>query len=313
MKCIALITDMDASTEQQWLTLLQSLLSDEKILLADQISEQQALDVDIAIVANPDPDMVARFPDLIWIQSLWAGVEKLLEKLSIEKIKLVKLTDPQLTQTMSEAVLAWTLYLQRNMPEYAQQQAQKRWLQLPYISAQETRVSVLGAGTLGLGAVDILSKHGYPVNCWSRTEKYLKSGKHFTGQTGLQLMLAETDILVNLLPLTPTTKHFINHNLLTQLPEGAKLINFSRGAVVDTKALLDLLAQGHIAHAVLDVFEQEPLVVESAIWQNPKITVLPHISGPTSMHSAVKIVAHNIAAYRATGIIADSVNNEQGY
>jgi glyoxylate/hydroxypyruvate reductase A len=313
MKCIALITDMDAATEQQCLTLLQGLLSDEKILLADQISEQKALAIDIAIVSNPDPDIIARFPNLIWIQSLWVGVEKLIEKLSIEKIKVVKLNDPQLTQVMSEAVLAWTLYLQRNMPEYAQQQAQKKWQQLPYKSAQETRVSIMGAGTLGFAAVKILSRHGYPVSCWSRTEKQLKTGKHFTGKDGLQIMLAETDILVNLLPLTPTTKYFINNNLLSQLPKGSKFINFSRGAVVDTNALLDLLAQGHIAHAVLDVFEHEPLAVESEIWQNPKITVLPHISGPTSMHSAVKIVAQNINNYRTNGVIPDSVNNEQGY
>ena len=304
---------MESQIELQWLALLQTVLIDEKILLPQQISRQQAQDIDIAIVANPDPDIIARFPHLIWIQSLWAGVEQLLEKLPIEKIKLVKLTDPQLTQTMSEAVLAWTLYLQRNMPEYAQQQAQKKWRQLPYKNAQQTRVSVLGAGALGVGAIEILSQHGYPVSCWSRREKHLESGKHFTGQTGLQVMLAETDILINLLPLTPATKHLIDKNLLKQLPKGAKFINFSRGAVVNTNDLLDLLAQGHIAHAVLDVFEQEPLIAESKIWHNPKITVLPHISGPTSMQSAVKIVAQNINDYRSVGVIADSVDQRQGY
>ncbi|MEH6452670.1 MAG: glyoxylate/hydroxypyruvate reductase A [Psychromonas sp.] len=313
MKCIALITDMEAKVEQQWLQLLQDLLTDEKILLAGQISEQQAFDIDIAIVANPDPDIIVKFPNLIWIQNLWVGVEKLLEKLPLEKIKVVKLNDPQLTRTMSEAVLAWTLYLHRNMPEYAKQQAQKKWLQLPYKSAQQTRVSILGAGTLGLGAVEILSQHGYHVSCWSRTEKQVKSGKHFTGQSGLQTMLAETDILINLLPLTPATKYFIDNDLLRKLPKGAKLINFARGAVVNTNELLSLLSEGHIAHAVLDVFEQEPLAPENAIWQNPNITVLPHISGPTSMHSAVKIVAHNITSYRETGIIAKPVNTQQGY
>lgn len=313
MKGIVLVTNMESQTELQWLALLQTLLIDEKILLPDQISKEQAQEVDIAIVANPDPDIIARFPHLIWIQSLWAGVEQLLEKSPLEKIKLVKLTDPQLTQTMSEAVLAWTLYLQRNMPEYAQQQAQKMWLQLPYKNAQQTRVSVLGAGALGLGAVEILSQHGYSVSCWSRRAKNLESGKHYTGQVGLQAMLAETDILINLLPLTPATKHLIDYNLLSQLPSGAKLINFSRGAVVNTNDLLALLAQKHLAHAVLDVFEQEPLVPESEIWLNPNITVLPHISGPTSMQSAVKIAAENINTYRSTGVITDSVDLGQGY
>lgn len=313
MKYIALITDMDAQIEQQWLAVLQKILSNEQILLPDQITAAQTQQIDIAIVANPDPEVVAQFPNLIWIQSLWVGVEKLITTLPLEKIKLVKLNDPQLTQTMAEAVLAWTLYLQRNMPEYALQQAQKKWLPIPYKSAQETRVSVLGAGTLSMAAVDILNRHGYPVCCWSRNPKQLTSGQHFTGKLGLQSMLRKTDILINLLPLTPTTHHLIDNDLLKNLPKGSRLINFSRAAVIDTNALLALLDESYIAHAVLDVFDQEPLPVASAIWQHPSITVLPHISGPTNIYSAAEIAAENIKNYRATNIIPDSVDSKQGY
>lgn len=313
MTYIALITDLDAQTEQQWLAVLQERLSNEKILLPEQITAAQAEQIEIAIVANPDPGVVARFANLIWIQSLWVGVEKLVTILPLDKIKLVKLNDSLLTQTMAEAVLAWTLYLQRNMPEYALQQAQKRWQQLPYKNAQETRVSVLGAGTLGMAAVEILHRHGYLVSCWSRNAKQLSCGQHFTGKPGLQSMLRKTDILINLLPLTPTTHHLIDSDLLMTLPEGSQFINFSRAAVVDTNALLSLLDRSHIKHAVLDVFDQEPLPVGSIIWQHPGITVLPHISGPTNIYSAAEIVAENIKNYRATNIIPYSVDSAQGY
>ncbi|ABM03877.1 D-isomer specific 2-hydroxyacid dehydrogenase, NAD-binding protein [Psychromonas ingrahamii 37] len=313
MKYIVLITNMDAQIEQQWLAVLQKRLHNEKILLPDQITAVQAQQIDIAIVANPDPKVVARFPNLIWIQSLWVGVEKLITTLPLDKIKLVKLNDPHLTQTMAEAVLAWTLYLQRNMPEYTLQQAQKKWQPIPYKSPQETRVSILGAGTLSMAAVNILNRHGYPVCCWSRSAKKLTSGHHFTGKSGLQSMLRKTDILINLLPLTPTTHHLIDDNLLKNLPKGSRFINFSRAAVVDTKALLALLDESHIAHAVLDVFDQEPLPVTSKIWQHSNITVLPHISGPTDINSAAGIVAENIKNYRATNIIPDAVDSEQGY
>jgi glyoxylate/hydroxypyruvate reductase A len=313
MKYIVLITNMDAQIEQQWLALLQKILNHEKILLPDQITADHAQQVDIAIVANPNPEVVAQFPNLIWIQSLWVGVEKLITTLPLDRIKLVKLNDPHLTQTMAEAVLAWTLYLQRNMPEYALQQAQKKWLPIPYKSPQETRVSVLGAGTLSIAAVDILNRHGYPVCCWSRNAKKITGGQHFTEKSGLQSMLHKTDILINLLPLTPATHHLIDADLLKNLPKGSRFINFSRAAVVDTKALLALLDESHIAHAVLDVFEQEPLPVESLIWQHSNITVLPHISGPTNINSAAEIVADNITNYRATNIIPDAVDDEQGY
>ena len=126
-------------------------------------------------------------------------------------------------------------------------------------------------------------------------------------------MLSQTDILINLLPLTPQTHHLLDKTLLSELPNGAKLINFSRGGVIDTKALLVLLDNGHLSHAVLDVFEQEPLSSTDPIWSNPNITVLPHISAPTNIGTAAKVVADNIKNYRENNVIPKSVDIKVGY
>ncbi|NQY48633.1 MAG: glyoxylate/hydroxypyruvate reductase A [Colwellia sp.] len=313
MNNIVFISGSESATKSQWLAEIQKQLINETIRLPEEISDSQAKHIDIAIVANPDPSDLARFPNLVWIQSLWAGVERLVGDVIDKPVKLVKLNDPQLAKTMAESVLAWTLYLQRNMPEYAQQQVNKQWRQLPCITSAELRVSVLGAGALGITALNTLKKLDYQVSCWSRTAKQFDGIKNYLGSAGLHTMLSKTDILINLLPLTPETYHLLGKELLSNLPKGAKLINFSRGAVIDTKALLNLLENGHIAHAVLDVFEHEPLAPTDAIWTNPNITVLPHISAPTNMLSAAKVIAKNILMYRENNVIPNYVDVKQGY
>jgi len=313
MKTIVFISELEADIQHQWITILQKLLINEAILLPEQVNEAQAKQIDIAIVANPNPEDLARFPNLVWVQSLWAGVEKLINGTLKPTVKLVRLVDPQLAQSMAESVLAWTLYLQRNMPEYARQQANKQWHQLPSIASKEFRVSVLGAGELGLAALGALSKLEYHVSCWSRTPKQLNGIKNHNGLDGLKSMLNETDILINLLPLTPQTHHLLDEKLLSELPHGAQLINFSRGGVIDTAALVKLLATGHLSHAVLDVFEQEPLTSTSILWDNPNITVLPHISAPTNIHSAAEVVANNIKMYRENNVIPKSIDVKVGY
>jgi len=313
MKTIVFISELESDIQDQWVALIKKQLINETILLPKQVSESQVRSVDIAIVANPNPKDLARYPNLVWIQSIWAGVEKLIGGILQKPIKLVRLVDPQLAQSMAESVLAWTLYLQRNMPEYAKQQVAKRWNQLPCITSKELRVSVLGAGELGLAALNALSKLEYQVSCWSRTAKQLKGVETYTDLSGLQIMLSKTDILINLLPLTQQTHYLLDKELLSKLPNGAKLINFSRGAVIDTKALLELLDIGHLSHAVLDVFENEPLTTSNPIWSNPNITVLPHISAPTNMRTASKIVANNIKMYREKNVIPKSVDISAGY
>ncbi len=184
MEPIVFIADTSEGTERQreWLALLNELMPGELILKPEELSDQQAAELEIAIVENPDPKALTRYPKLRWVQSVWAGVEGLASQLPLEHIKLVRLIDPQLTKTMAEAVLAWTLYLHRRMPEYARLQEKGQWQQLVCPSAEELRVSVLGAGTLGMAAANALHQHGYRVCCWSRTAKDVSGFESSHGQ-----------------------------------------------------------------------------------------------------------------------------------
>ena len=323
MAPIVFIHRLNQTEQQQWLERLRELLVNETIVLAEQLDASQIERVEIAIVANPDPLTLRRYPKLRWVQSLWAGVEKLVDGFRLlnnerqqaaqQRIQLVRLIDPQLAQTMAEAVLAWTLYLHRQMPQYMQQQRLKQWKPLHCPAARDIRVSVLGAGELGVCAMRSLINHGYQVNCWSRSAKNITGVHNFNGAEQLTPMLNQTDILVCLLPLTQQTRGLLNSAVFDHLPKGAKLINFGRGPVVNHADLMEHLSSGHLEHAVLDVFEHEPLEEDSPLWEHAKISVLPHISAATNIHTASAIAANNIVVYRDQGVIPQAVDLQLGY
>ncbi|ETX10804.1 2-hydroxyacid dehydrogenase [Marinomonas ushuaiensis DSM 15871] len=310
---IVFIGRVEASEQENWIRLFSSAIPDETILPFADLTEEQKQHCDIAIVANPDPQDLLALPNLKWIHSLWAGVERIMNELTFPSFSIVRLVDPELAQTMSEAVLSWTLYLHRDMPVYAKQQSKRTWLQQPMIRAQERRIGVLGLGALGKLSAKRLVDNGFPVAGWSRREKHIEGIHCFHGDEGLASLLKQSDILVCLLPLTPQTKGLLNHQTLSYLPTGASLINFARGPIIDDDALLKKLDEQLISHAVLDVFTQEPLAENHPYWVNDRVTVLPHISAPTHPISACEIVAKNISHYRLTGEMPVTVDPVQGY
>jgi glyoxylate/hydroxypyruvate reductase len=302
-----------ADNQSAWLSALALAMPTLDIRPFNTLSVQERAQTRVAIVANPDPKDLATLPNLAWIQSLWAGVEQLVGNVLDPNLQIVRLIDPELANTMAEAVLAWTLYLHRNMPTYQAQQAQGIWQDVPYISASERTIGILGLGQLGRAAAKRLLANGFQVRGWSRTPVQIDGMTCFSRHGGLVELLQTIDSLVILLPLTPETTGIIDSEKLSLMKNGASLINFGRGPIVDTRALVAALDDRHIAHAVLDVFDQEPLPASSDLWAHPHITILPHISAPTNKATASQIVASNITEFLATGAIPTPVNRIIGY
>ncbi len=314
---IAFISQLAIQEQAAWLQLLSAKLPNESIKLEKDLTSEQKLNCEVAIVANPEPCVLLQFPNLKWLQSLWAGVDALVSQLTngelIPSFKLARLVDPILAQTMSEAVLTWVLYLHRDMPKYLQQQKSAHWQQHRYLLPQERTIGILGLGELGKLSASRLADNGFNVLGWSRSEKLINGVECFSGKSGLSDMLKQTDILVCLLPLTSSTYQLIDNNLLRKLSPQASVINFGRGAIVASNDLVENLNSDHLSHAILDVFEQEPLKKDSVFWLHEKITVLPHISAPTHFESAADIVANNIKQYRKTGVLPTCIDWSKGY
>jgi len=297
----------------QWLKILKKKLPKERIVKFSNLKKSDYKKIDVAIVANPNPTEVKKLLNLKWIQSVWVGVEKLVESFKSERVKIVRLVDPEMNRTMSEAVLSWVLYLHRDMHFYQVQQNKRVWKEADYIKPSKKIVSIIGLGELGSATAAKLIENGFNVCGWSRGKKNIKKVKSFTGELGLKNMLKQTDILVCLIPLTRNTKYLLNYKMLSYLKKGASIINFARGAIINAKDLVKHLNSGRIKHAVLDVFEQEPLPKTSILWKHKNVTVLPHISAHTDMDTASSIVCKNIKMYRLKNRIPKSVDMVRGY
>lgn len=310
---IAFVSRMNAETEAVWRQALRAAMPQENILSFSELTNEQRRAVDFAIVANPDPADIAALPGLTWIHSLWAGVERLVLELGEKAPSIVRLKDPELSRVMAEAVLAWTYYLQRDMPSYRENQQKAIWQELDYRHPGEMTIGLLGLGALGTAAAERLIHAGFNVAGWSRSAKAIEDVETLTGDDGLQTLLEKSDILVCLVPLTDATRGLLNASRLASMKQGAALINFARGPVVVSDDLIAALDSERLSHAVLDVFEQEPLPTASPFWQHPKVTVLPHISAPTSRESSARIVACNVSAWRETGRLPETVDMTRGY
>ncbi len=175
------------------------------------------------------------------------------------------------------------------------------------------RVGVLGLGELGRAAAEALARTGFDVRGWARSEKSIAGVKCLAGGATLDRFLSESDILVVMLPLTAETRGLLDRRRLDLLPEGAKLVNVSRGAIVDEAALLDALRGGRIAEATLDVFAVEPLPAEHPFWSMDNVLITPHLASITVPEDAARDVAESIRRVRSGAEPLHLIDPRRGY
>jgi len=262
---------------------------------------------------EPPADLADRFPNLQLLFSSGAGVDQFDFTALPQTLPIVRMVEPGIVQGMVEYVSHAVLGLHRDSAEYRRQQQDGVWRPLQVKTAAERRVGVLGLGSLGQAVLAALLRFGFDCAGWSRSRHALDGVQCFAGADELPTFLARTDILVCLLPLTAQTRGIVNAETLGALRAGAALVNFARGPIVDDAALRSALDAGRVSHAVLDVFDREPLPADAWQWAHPNVTVLPHISAATDPSTASAIVAANVRRYRETGVIAATVDRAAGY
>jgi glyoxylate/hydroxypyruvate reductase A len=302
----------DVAERDGWATALRAALPAHTLLLS---RDDAAGPIDAAIVANPPPGSLQGLPSLRLIQSLWAGVDRLLDDPTLPVgVPIARMVDPAMNAAMAETALWAVLSLHRGFFRYAAQQRARRWQVLPQARADEVGVLVLGLGQMGRTAARRLVGQGYRVAAWTRSAAAPEPGIHLhTGADELPAALAGAQVVVNLLPLTSETRGILNARLFRQLPPCASVVNLARGAHLVETDLLAALDGGGLAHAVLDVFGTEPLPPEHPFWTHERITVLPHAAAQTDLRSAAAVAAANIDALAAGRPIANEVQRSRGY
>lgn len=307
--------DAESQAERaRWLQELQLAMPGEEWVLQAPATPAQAQGVELAVVANPPHGSLQNLPNLRLIQSLWAGVDKLLTDPTLPiDVPLARMVDPAMNEAMVQTALWAVLSLHRGFFDVLRQQGQVLWQPPEQCRAHEWQVLVLGLGELGGRAARSLAGLGYRVSGWSTRGSRLDGVRTGSGTSELAPLLAQADTVINLLPLTPQTRGFFDAERLSAMKRGATLVNLARGAHVVEADLLAALDSGQLHHAVLDVFNVEPLPADHPFWRHRKVTVLPHTAAQTDPRSAAQVVAANLRALREGRPLAHLVERRKGY
>jgi glyoxylate/hydroxypyruvate reductase A len=300
-----------ASTKEKpefWFPLLRKLLPEDRFF---GWPDNNGGDIDVAVVATHPRGALAGLPRLKLIQSLWMGVENIVNDADLPRgVPVARLIDPGMVAAMGETAIAYVLDWHRHFWCYRKFQEQKVWKRRRQYLASDRTIGILGLGELGGTIARKLRAMDFNVAGWSRRPKAL-DGVYCS--TDLDEVLHRSDAVICLLPLTPHTKGILNQDRLQKIRKDGCVINLARGGHVVIPDLVVALDSGHLAHAYLDVFETEPLPADSPLWAHPGLTITPHIAALTEPRTSVGKVAENIERVRRGEMPSNTVDFSAGY
>lgn len=275
-------------------------------------------EVHYIFVWKPKADAFDGLDNLKAVFSLGAGVDALMKHPKLPDVPVVRFVDADLSQRMSDYVVAHVTMHHRQFSRFRADQKARRWSQYYPPAAQETSVGIMGMGVLGQDAAARLKPLGFVLRSWSRTPKSIEGVEGFSGDGEFDAFLSGTDILVNLLPLTPQTTGILNADTFgklrrTRLQGGPVIINAARGGHQKEADIVTALRHGVLGAASLDVFEVEPLPEDSPLWNIENCYITPHIAAISNEKSGVSYFYKVLTDHEAGKPLINVVNRERGY
>lgn len=272
--------------------------------------------IDYIFVWKPRPDAFDGLTNLKAVLSLGAGVDALLRHPALPDAPMVRFVDSNLTQRMTDYVVSQVTYHQRLGTRFRRDQAARRWVQLYPPAATISNVGIMGLGELGADAAARLKGLGFTVLGWSRSPRTIEGIRTFAGDE-LDAFLAETDILVCLLPLTDETRGILDYELFgklrRQLDGGPVIVNAARGGHQVEADIVRALGDGTLGAASLDVFEVEPLPADSPLWALDNCIITPHIAAISTVDAGVSYFSKIIRDHVAGKPLPRIVDRQRGY
>lgn len=266
---------------------------------------------------RPPQNVIARAPKLKWIQTMLAGVDHILADDIVQSPVILTNTRGIHASPVSEIALEMMLMFAKQAPLCFQAKQEKQWQRfIPDLLRSET-VGIVGLGSIGKEVARLAKTFGMRVLAIDET-RGVKPAKYVdtmlpTDQ--LRQLLAESDFVVLVLPLTPKTNKLIGEGELKTMKSTAYLINVGRGRTVDEEALIRALDEHWIAGAGLDAFTAEPLPPESRLWDLPNVIISPHVAGRISNYNALatELFCKNLRRYLSGKKLLNVVSKRKGY
>lgn len=257
------------------------------------------------------PEETQNLPNLKAILSFGAGAEFLFMRPLPRQIALGRIVTPSLPLQMGRYLVAHALAHHRHLDYYQRQQQRQQWS--PEQQHDHLAVGFLGGGAMAEPAALAFRKLGVPCYAYTRVSKPGWTDTVFHQTTDLPELARRSDVLINLLPNTAATQQLIDLRIFEAMPSGSLFIQAGRAAQLNYAALRSALDQGMLARAVLDVFPQEPLPTEDALWQHPKVVLTPHIAALSNYHEVAEQVVANLHRIRDNQPLTHALDRRHGY
>lgn len=245
--------------------------------------ELQKADVLVTYGEDLNDENMQYAENVKWIFVASAGVEKMPAQAIMERGILVSNVRGIHKIPMAESMLAHILAIKRALPWMYDQQKKCEWSK----KAKQTELCdstalILGPGAIGAEVGRLLQAFGVKTIGCNRSGKEAKHMDDMVSFDGLLEVLPQADIVISVLPKTEETTHLLKEAHFKAMKNDVIFMNFGRGNLVDENVLMQAIKAGEIGHAVLDVFEEEPLAANHPLWTLPNVIVSPHVSS----HSA---------------------------
>lgn len=246
-------------------------------------------------------ELVKEARSLKWVACLSAGVDGFPFKALEEREILLTNAKGIHKIQMAEYAFAMLLQVYRNSKILIENEKNAIWdkgVKVQEITGKT--ILILGTGAIGGEAARLAKAFSIKTIGISRSGKPVENFDEVYKTTELIDMLPNADLIISVLPSTEETKQLFTYEKFQEFKPSAIFLNMGRGDVLNEEELLRAIRENEFAHAILDVFEQEPLPEDHAFWKEENITVTPHISGlsPAYVERALEIFKHNLTAHQ---------------
>jgi len=257
-------------------------------------------------------DALPLLTTLKWVQSIYAGVEPLVDPAQPRDYILTNARGV-FGELMSEYVFGYLLFHEKKILERIRTQQAKQWQRPESGMLRGKTIGLLGVGSIGAHLAGTAKHFGMRVRGFTRESEESTQVDQYFHADNLMKFAAGLDYLVSVLPRTNDTDQIVNRTLLDALPSHAIFINVGRGNAVDESALIQALNKGKLAAAVLDVFEKEPLPQDHPFWTTPNLYMTFHTSAISYPEDITKLFIENYQLYLEGKPLKYQVDFERGY
>ena len=282
-----------------------------------EISEEDIGSADI-IIGNVPAGML-REPDVEFMQLTSAGADAYVPEGRLKRSTVLSCCTGAYSQTVAEHGLAATLMLQKDLHLYRDCQSKNKWLPGGTTSSMSGAVVlVMGLGEIGSYYARQAKALGAYVIGFRRTmsEKPDFADELYTMES-FDEVVGRADVIFSVLPSTPATVHFYTRERFEKMKPDAIFVNCGRGTAVSCDVLYEVLSEGLIRSAAVDVFETEPLPEDSPLWGLSNLLVTPHASGffhlPATRDRVTNICLGNLRAWLKGDKVINIVDYNTGY